>query len=313
MEQPRTSSGSSIHGAFWLWSGTVRKVLFGSMMAAALTIFGLATPAHAATLDIDYTLSSSDELSDGAGTGCGPAVGQYYSTTRPLHVTAAGSYQLVAQIGTSGDSFAILYTEPFDPALPTAGCRATTHSIPTHLDANTTYWINLSTDTPEVVGDFRISIDGPGDIILSPAPTPTLTLLTIDPTTITIGQTATITAHVTGATPTGSIDFSNGSDPIGTVTLTAGEAMLTYTPTVPGTHTITASYPGDSNNGPSQSTTAALVVNPAPTPVSSPMPELAESGYDPLPLGIAALTILGIGVALLAHRRNKPSRRADGT
>jgi len=59
------------------------------------------------------------------------------------------------------------------------------------------------------------------------------------------GQSITFTAMVSG-TPTGTVTFSDGSTTIGTKTLSGGTATLSYTPPTTGSHTITASYSGDS-------------------------------------------------------------------
>jgi Bacterial Ig-like domain (group 3)/FG-GAP-like repeat len=94
---------------------------------------------------------------------------------------------------------------------------------------------------------------------------PTATALNAVPTTLTLGQTLTLTATVTassGGTPAGTVTFLNGTAALGTATLNAnGLATLTLTPTV-GDYSITASYVGTLTDAPSASSPPiAVTVN----------------------------------------------------
>jgi outer membrane autotransporter protein len=71
------------------------------------------------------------------------------------------------------------------------------------------------------------------------------------------GQAVTFTATVTGATPTGTVTFKDGATVLNTVALSGGVATLTTSSLTTGSHSITAEYGGDANNGPSAS--AALI------------------------------------------------------
>jgi hypothetical protein len=85
---------------------------------------------------------------------------------------------------------------------------------------------------------------------------PTTTTLIAVPTTLTVGQTLTLTATVTasvGPVPTGTVTFLNGATSLGTATLNAGGvATLTLMPPV-GIYSITASYGGVPLDAPSVS------------------------------------------------------------
>ena len=76
----------------------------------------------------------------------------------------------------------------------------------------------------------------------------------------------TFTATVTGATPTGSVTFYNGSAILGSAVLNnSGLATLTTRALKPGWSAITASYPGDAANAPSRSASSLFqTVNPPP-------------------------------------------------
>ena len=64
----------------------------------------------------------------------------------------------------------------------------------------------------------------------------------------TVGQAVTLTASIDGsaAVPTGTVQFLEGTQPLGTRTLSGGQAAFTITPTTAGTHTFFANYSGDS-------------------------------------------------------------------
>ncbi len=74
----------------------------------------------------------------------------------------------------------------------------------------------------------------------------------------TYGQSVTFTATVTGAdggTPTGTVTFTaDGSNVLGMITLSGGQAAVSTSALTAGTHSIVASYGGDSNYQPSTST-----------------------------------------------------------
>jgi uncharacterized protein YhjY with autotransporter beta-barrel domain len=65
----------------------------------------------------------------------------------------------------------------------------------------------------------------------------------------TVGQSVTFTATVSGGSnPTGTVTFLDGGSPIGTGTVSGGAATFTTNSLAVGSHAITASYGGDTNN-----------------------------------------------------------------
>ena len=113
--------------------------------------------------------------------------------------------------------------------------------------------------------------------VTAPSKSPSTTALSVAPLAPTVGQSATLTATVTGASgkPTGSVTFSYGSDVLHTSTLSGGVATFTASTNglPPATYPIMAAYSGDSNYAASSGTdsvtlglaptTTALAVSPS--------------------------------------------------
>jgi hypothetical protein len=77
------------------------------------------------------------------------------------------------------------------------------------------------------------------------------------------GKASTLSATVSGDSPTGTLSFYDGSTLLGTATLVSGTGTITATITTLGTHTITVVYSGDANNAP-VTATGTLIVTLAP-------------------------------------------------
>lgn len=94
--------------------------------------------------------------------------------------------------------------------------------------------------------------------------------LTSSASTVFFGQPVTLTATVTGVSPSGSVVFRDGAATLGTVTLASGTATFTTSTLTAGAHQLSASYLGDARNLPSTSTTVAVTVNARPDPSQDP-------------------------------------------
>ncbi len=146
-------------------------------------------------------------------------------------------------------------------------------------------------------------------------------------------QSATFTATVagTGGTPTGTVTFMDGTTSLGTIRLANGTAAVTKSLTA-GTHSITATYNGDSNFAPgfaalteavSQASTTALVSSANPASPNEPITYTATvtgqyggvvtgtvafmQGTSPVTWGTATLVN---GVAILSNTFNKANTYA---
>jgi Bacterial Ig-like domain (group 3)/FG-GAP-like repeat len=93
--------------------------------------------------------------------------------------------------------------------------------------------------------------------------TATSTALTVAPNPAALAQSVTLTAKVSAAsgTPTGSVNFLDGTSVLGSSTLTAQDvATLTTTSLAAGTHTLKAQYGGDRTFAGSSSVATSLTV-----------------------------------------------------
>jgi hypothetical protein len=109
---------------------------------------------------------------------------------------------------------------------------------------------------------------GNGEYMASKSPSltqtvlyPTATILTSSVNPSNLNQTVTYTATVTPSTATGTVTFMHGSTVMGTGKLNHGVATLQDSTLSAGSHALTASYSGDSKNGPSVSPILTQVVD----------------------------------------------------
>src|SRR5271170_2969900 len=112
-------------------------------------------------------------------------------------------------------------------------------------------------------------------VTVSPSAAPSMTTLTVSPSTVQAGSSTALIATVAGtsttAAPTGTVNFFDGTTMIGSAAAGAAasgtkvSAMLSTVLNGPGTHSLSAQYAGDANNGASTSTSVAVTVTAIPT------------------------------------------------
>ncbi|SEP65238.1 Putative Ig domain-containing protein [Devosia sp. YR412] len=90
---------------------------------------------------------------------------------------------------------------------------------------------------------------------------PTTTTVSASPSSIKLGESTTLSASVSAAqgTPSGSVEFRDGTTLLGTVALNNGAASLSTTALSRGDHTITANYLGTTNYLASSGTLAGVL------------------------------------------------------
>ena len=104
------------------------------------------------------------------------------------------------------------------------------------------------------------SVTGTATVTVPATVTATALTSSLNPTGI--GQSITLTATVTGTSPTGTVTFTDAATLLGTAPLTNGAAAFTTNALAVGTHSLTASYGGDSANATSQSPALTQNVTP---------------------------------------------------
>ena len=117
-------------------------------------------------------------------------------------------------------------------------------------------------------GNFTTSSSNAASQIVNQAST--TTTLAASPSSTTYGQSVTFTATIgvvaPGAgTPTGSVEFFDGTTPIATTSLSGSTATVSTAALTAGTHSITAQYLGDGNFSSSTSSPATVPVSMAST------------------------------------------------
>jgi hypothetical protein len=129
--------------------------------------------------------------------------------------------------------------------------------------ALTTSTLPVGTDSITAVysGDSSFANSTSAALQLTVNKVSTATTLSSSPNPSTYGGSVALTASVTPATATGSVQFYNGSALLGSATLSSGQAQLATATLAPGTNSLTAVYSGDSYNATSTSSTVSQVVN----------------------------------------------------
>ena len=103
----------------------------------------------------------------------------------------------------------------------------------------------------------------------------TATSLTASPTSANVGVDVTLTATVTGASPSGSVEFFDGTTSLGTAAVSGGTAQIITGTLSAGARSITAAYGGDATNNTSVSSATTVTV------VTVATVTLAASGSTP--------------------------------
>jgi hypothetical protein len=105
--------------------------------------------------------------------------------------------------------------------------------------------------------------------------------LSAGPNPSTVGQAVTLTAAVTPAGGTGTVQFLDGSTALGTATISGGTAALAVSTLAAGTHSITAVYSGDGNySGSTSGAWTQTVSKVASTTLLSASPNPSVSGQS---------------------------------
>lgn len=147
-------------------------------------------------------------------------------------------------------------------------------------------------------GDTYYGTSTSSPVILTVYSRATTTALTVTPSTVNVGDTATLVAVVSptggASTPTGTVTFNQNGTPIATVSLSGGSATLGTSFDTAGTYTLTATYNGDVSHDASTSPGESLTV----VGLSITTTTLVV-GQNPIAVGIAEdLTATVVGATM---------------
>lgn len=114
-------------------------------------------------------------------------------------------------------------------------------------------------------GDANDTTSTSAAISINITPAVTTSTLTISPTSANLAQSVTLSATVTGLTPTGTVTFKDGTTILGTGTLTGTgtvrKASLNTSFSTAGTHSITVEYAGDTDDATSVSAATNIAIS----------------------------------------------------
>jgi hypothetical protein len=126
----------------------------------------------------------------------------------------------------------------------------------------------LGDNTPSLIAGFQGAW---GSAFLMNQGGASLSLTSTTSGTIAAGQAAPLSVVLTPTlpnrpTPTGTVTFYDAKVQIGSASLSSGAAAFSVSGLAPGTHSITASYSGDTNFNPSTSSVLSITVGAPPAP-----------------------------------------------
>ena len=214
-------------------------------------------------------------------------------------------------------------TVTFKDGSTTLGTGTLSGNTATYTAAATQLAVGPHSVTAVYGGDTNYAGSTSGALSQTVNKASTTTLLTVSPSSITVGQSATVTATVSpqyAGTPGGTLSVSDGLTGTGntcTITLSNGTGQCSLTPTSNGSLTVSGAYGGDSNFTTSNGATSLTVTGTPPqitsgastaltagmagsfmvTATGTPTPTLSESGS--LPSGVT-FKDNGNGTATLA-------------
>lgn len=209
-----------------------------------------------------YTVQVTDGISQ---TNAAP-ISVMISPTTPLTLTASTATSTAVngqfnQTNTAAGG-ATPYTYAITSGAPPAGTslNASTGVVSgTASNAGSYNYTVTVSDNTGVIASANVNA-----VIMSASASLTLTASTTAPT---LNAPVTLSATLSGATsPTGTVTFKDGAETLATVGISASTAKYTLSSLSTGSHSITASYSGDSNyNAVTSSALALSVGRPDPT------------------------------------------------
>ena len=270
---PPTGTYTVLDGTTTIGTGTI------SAVNNTFTLSGPFSPAGTHTFTVNYSgdtnhASSTASLSEvlnpapsttTLATSANPvAYGQPITLTATINPTIAAGVPELSSSGTSSVTFSGLPGGPIN--LPVV--------FPAGSPANTPAVVSYTTTAKILPGSYSVTaaFSGNTNLLSSSSsvlnqivnPPPSTTLLTVNPVPAFQAHIVTLTATASGVitTPTGTVQFLDGTTLLNSSPLTSGGATFSTRLLSVGTHSITAVYSGDNNNAPSASTATTETIQP---------------------------------------------------
>jgi len=182
-----------------------------------------------------------------------------------LKLNASGD-QILFSTYLNGQTVAPIGTQHFSGA---AGAGVVIDSVGSAYVAGRTNMSDFPTTVGALQTTFGANAGTTGFVVKINETKDTVTHLSASPSQPIVGLPTNLVATIDGNVPTGLVTFKEGTNVLGTASVSAGEASLSVS-FAAGTHTISASYPGDANNNPSDSSAVTLgAVDPSKPPTVS--------------------------------------------
>ena len=200
--------------------------------------------------DVNYATSTSAAFT--------VTVSQLATTTGLTATPTAINYGSATLLSATVSSSSVTGTITFKDGTNTIGSPVTVSNGVASLSV-TTLTVGTHSITAVYSGDNNYSTSASASVSVIVSLAPTTTSIAATPSTAPYGTSTLITVTVAPSGATGLITFKDGSTTLGTSSLSGGVA--TYSATLnAGTHTLSATYPGDANYAASATTTPASVV-----------------------------------------------------
>ena len=239
-----TITGTNLGGATAVKFGIAPATSFTVNSATSITA---TSPAGAGTVDVTVTTPG--------GTSATSATDQFSYVGTPTVVSVSPN----AGLTTGGTGVTITGTNFTGViAVKFGGTSATSFTVNSAISIVATTPAGTGTVDVTVTTSSGTSATSSADHFAYGKATTMLTL-TSSPNPSAVGQLVTITARVTGNSPTGTVIFSDNGKQIDSATLSGGIATFATASLPVGSNSITASYGGDANNAPDPVTLIQIV------------------------------------------------------
>ena len=268
-----------------------------SVSGTTVTMLGVGTCTLAADQAGNGNYNNAAEFTQNVAIGMAPQT-LTFGVAPTVKVNGTGTVTASSALPNSGN--------PITFSTTSSACTVTSVGVVTGITAGTNNCAIVATEA----GAANYAA-GTATQTLSIGQDATTLTLVVSPNPVVVGQSATLTATVTGDPPTGTVTFCGGATTInasctgGTVlcasaltatTATSSTASCTTTFSSPGTHLLSAFYAGDGNytaTATEEALAEAVVFTPAPVPLLSPWL-----------LGLLGSLLAAIGLARVTGNRS---------